>query len=228
MKAAPKTLRSATRKELLAENAQLRREIDHRVRNSLQVVASLVEVTSRSSTEPAAIAVLHMLKARIAAMVAVYRTLDDVPHRATVDMGETLQDLALQVVETISDRQLRPAVKVDAKGVVLPLDDAMPLALMVIEVLLATAIDSEIGSPTAVISLTRDAIQATLRVEMAARACRPGGVLLGEPTLHMVQALARQLGGPLRIEQNRDQDITLEVTFPVREIDRLTKAPPGG
>ncbi|OYU71122.1 MAG: hypothetical protein CFE28_14650 [Alphaproteobacteria bacterium PA2] len=217
---------TASREDLLAENAHLRREIDHRVRNSLQVVASLIDVTSRSSTEPAARSVLAMLRARVSGMIAVYRTLDDVPHRAMVDMGETLQDLALQVVETISDRPVRPAVKVSAEGVVLPLDDAMPVALMVIEVLLAAAIDTGMNSPTALVALTRDLDQATLRVDLAGRSEAPGQLVMGEPALHMIQALARQLGGPLRIEQGIGQTLALEVTFPVRALTGLTKSPP--
>ena len=226
MKSARTPLRSATRKDLLAENAQLRREIDHRVRNSLQVVASLIEVTSRSNTEPAARAVLSMLRARVSAMIAVYRTLDDVPHRAIVDMGETLQDLALQVVETVADRPIRPDVKVDAAGVVLPLDDAMPVALMVIEVLLAAAIDVEMDSPTAVVALTRNLDKATLRVELAPRISGSGGFKLGEPTLHMIQALARQLGGPLTLEHGMDGKMILAVAFPVRNLGDLTEKPP--
>lgn len=226
MKSALSPPRSATRKDLLAENAHLRREIDHRVRNSLQVVASLIEVTSRSSTEPAARAVLSILRARVSAMIAVYRTLDDVPHRAIVDMGETLQDLALQVVETVADRPIRPAVKVDAAGVVLPLDDAMPVALMVIEVLLAAAIDVEMDSPTAVVALTRSLDKATLRVELSPRTHSAGGFKLGEPTLHMIQALARQLGGPLTLEHGVDGKLILNVAFPVRNLAGITEKPP--
>ena len=40
--------RAPSHAELLAENIKLRREIDHRVRNSLQVIASLIEVTARA------------------------------------------------------------------------------------------------------------------------------------------------------------------------------------
>lgn len=208
-----------TRAQLLAENHKLRREIDHRVRNSLQVVASLVDVTARTAIEPAALVVLDTLRARIAAMIAVYRTLDDAPHRANVNMDETLRDLVDQVSESRPNGALINEARILAEGVILPLDDAMPVALMVIEVLLASALHVDIGSigPSATVDLTRNGDEAILRIHLINAVGDALMPRLSEDARQIMEALARQLGGPLLIDNDEGVTRTIEVRFPVRD-----------
>ncbi len=217
---APGAGKPPTRAQLLAENLTLRREIDHRVRNSQQVVASLVDVTARRATEPAAQVVLNILRARISAMIAVYKTLDDVPHRALVRMDDTLRDLADQVADNSGAGASRNEARIEADGISLPLDDAMPVALMVIEVLLATALHAAPNSagPTSTVSLTREGGEALLRIDLL----NPKGDAL-MPKLSvdaraMMEALARQLGGPLSIDNDEGVTRTITVRFPVRDL----------
>ena len=209
-----------TRAQLIAENRKLRREIDHRVRNSLQVVASLVEFTARGAAEPAALAVLDVLRARLSAMIAVYRTLDDSPHRATVNMDETLRDLVQQNAGSNASGNAKPDARIDAAGIKLPLDDAMPVASMVIEVLLATALQADWDSPgpSATVTLTReggDALLEILLVNPVGDALMP---LLSSGARQMMEALARQLGGPLIVDNDDGISRTIGVRFPVREL----------
>ncbi len=209
-----------TRAQLVAENLKLRREIDHRVRNSLQVVASMVDVTARGAVEPSALAVLETLKARISAMISVYQTLDDVPHRAIVNMDETLRHLVDQVGETSLGGAMKSEAQVQAQGVHLALDDAMPVALMVIEVLLASALNvgADASAPSATVTLTREDDDALLRIHLI----NPAGVALmpklsGEAQ-RIMAALARQLGGPLVVDNDEGSTRTIEVRFPVRDL----------
>lgn len=207
-----------TRAQLLAENVQLKREIDHRVRNSLQMVASLVDVTARAAVEPAAVAVLEILRGRISAMIAVYRTLDDAPHRALVNMGETLRDLVDQVAENSAISALKNEAQIQADGVILPLDDAMPVAMMVIEVLLASALhaDPHAIGPSSTVALTQEGDGALLRIHMVNPQGEALMPLLSNDARLMMEALARQLGGPLIVSNDEGLTRTIEVRFPVR------------
>ena len=218
----PATARRAspTRAQLIAENLKLKREIDHRVRNSLQVVASLVEFTSRAAAEPAALAVLDVLRARLSAMIAVYRTLDDSPHRATVNMDETLRDLVEQNAGNNASGNAKPDARIDAAGIKLPLDDAMPVALMVIEVLLATALQADWDSagPSATVTLTREAGDALLQIHLVNPVGDALMPLLSSGARQMMEALARQLGGPLIVDNDDGISRTISVRFPVREL----------
>ena len=208
-----------SRAQLLAENIQLKREIDHRVRNSLQVVASLVDVTARAAVEPAALAVLDVLRGRISAMIAVYRTLNDAPHRALVNMGDTLRDLIDQVAENSASGALKNEAQIQADGVILPLDDAMPVALLVIEVLLASALHAEPNSigPSSTVALTREGGGALLRIHMVNPQGEVRMPLLSKDARLMMEALARQLGGPLIVSNDEGATRTIEVRFPVRD-----------
>lgn len=207
--------RAPTHAELLAENTKLRREIDHRVRNSLQVVASLIDVTARASVEPAALAALDILRARVSGMIAVYRTVNEAPHRAIVKMDETLRDLALHAVD--SGVIGTPSnVQVLADGVVLLLDDAMPVALLVIEVLLSSGAGEPDAGPAVTVTLTREGANATLRIDLTRPDVHGQLPAVAEPARHMMEALARQLGGPLKIDDDDGDTRTVEVRFPVR------------
>lgn len=219
---APRAGRSPgpTRAELLAENQKLRRDIDHRVRNSLQVVASLIDMTARAAVDPAALAVLQVLRARLSAMIAVYRTLDDVPHRAIVNMDETLRHLVDQVSDTSLGGAMKHEARIQAQGVLLALDDAMPVALMVIEVLLASALNVDIDStgPTATVGLIRDGDEALLRIHLINAAGDALMPRLSGDALRIMKALAQQLGGPLMVDNDEGVTRTIEVRFPVRGV----------
>lgn len=205
----------ATYEQLLAENIKLRREIDHRVRNSLQVVASLIDVTARASAETAALDVLDILRARVSAMIAVYRTVDEAPHRAIVKMDETLRDLALQAADNGAAAPRN--VRVLADGIVLPLDDAMPVAQMVVEVLLSSGVSASESGTAVTVALTREAADATLRIDLSNPDDHRQLPAVADSARHMMEALARQLGGPLRIEDVAGDTRTVEVRFPVRK-----------
>lgn len=209
-----------TKAQLLVENGRLHREIEHRVRNTLQVVASLIDVTARSAGDRSALSVLEALRARVTAMIMVYQTLDDTPHRAAIDMDEALRGLALEVIDAGVLPGPRRIIDVHSQGVNLALDDAIPLTLMVVEVLLATASDVDIegdASPVSIV-LSRDVNEGSLRIELDAKQPGPGRVAWPQATQLMMAALARQLGGPLQIDVLQDVTQAVEIRFPVRTL----------
>ena len=108
-------------------------------------------------------------------------------------------------------------VRVLADGVVLPLDDAMPVALMVVEVLLSSGIGSPEAGPVVTVALTRQDADATLRIDLTKPDDQGRLPAVADSTRHMMEALARQLGGPLMIEEAAADKRTVEVRFPVRK-----------
>ena len=211
---------SLSHAELLVENSRLQREIEHRVRNTLQVVSSLIDVTSRSVGVRSALTVLEVLRVRVTAMIMVYQTLDDAPHRATVNMEETFRSLVLHVAESRVFGTPLQIVSVHAKDVSLPLDDAIPLALLVVEVLLATVADLDVvdASPAVSIGLTRDEDRVNVRRDIAGGRTGAGDQIWGESIRVMIEALARQLGGPLDIHTEKDAISAVGIRFPLRDI----------
>ncbi|MGC1504353.1 MAG: histidine kinase dimerization/phosphoacceptor domain -containing protein [Sulfitobacter sp.] len=99
------------RKRLLEEKA-LRSEMDHRVRNSLQTIASVMRVASRSITDPEAVDVLSIVERRLSSVASLHSELMSSDGRESVDtqaylarVARLLQDVAPDnisvIVETI-------------------------------------------------------------------------------------------------------------------------------
>ncbi|MCX7359463.1 MAG: hypothetical protein NT015_15150 [Alphaproteobacteria bacterium] len=96
--------------ELLAENARLRvlcveandlatrhqlalREGDHRIKNSLQIVASLMGMQERRETNPLARAALHTATARIHAVSRIHDALQLNGSRNVVQLGTLVETM---------------------------------------------------------------------------------------------------------------------------------------
>jgi two-component sensor histidine kinase len=80
---------------LLAEKELLVKEVHHRVKNSLQVVASLVSLQSNRLQDPAQKAVFSALRQRITAISLVHEKLYGQSSEVRPDLGEYLLDLLL-------------------------------------------------------------------------------------------------------------------------------------
>nr|WP_306264875.1 histidine kinase dimerization/phosphoacceptor domain -containing protein [Pararhizobium sp. IMCC3301] len=88
------------RKRLQIE-VSLRQEIDHRVKNSLQTIASILRVSTRQVTDEAAIEILQLVERRLNSVAALHVELMGKDENSGVDAGHYLrrvQDLLQQVM----------------------------------------------------------------------------------------------------------------------------------
>lgn len=91
--------READRAAGLAQtNALMFHELQHRVSNNLQVMASLLKLQRRNVTDPAAKAALDAASARLDIVGKVQRRLHD-PNRQEVDLASFLAEMVPDVVE---------------------------------------------------------------------------------------------------------------------------------
>ena len=129
--------------ELEASNAELKaaldqrdlllREVYHRVKNNLQVVDSLVVLQSRQLTDPAAVAALDELRNRIYALGLVHQQLMESSDLRTFDIAPFLRELSNNIVRGGSNGGVELEVK--AETLVVGLDFAIPLGMLVTELL---------------------------------------------------------------------------------------------
>lgn len=132
---------------LRVENTALRRELHHRVRNNLQTVASLVELTAREAAKDDVEAAFAALSARIAAIAAVYQIVEEPTHLAAVDISDVIKVLLTPTLRSLAMDALDPLVAVTVDPVVLTLDEAIPVALFVNEALhSANLLGPQVGS----------------------------------------------------------------------------------
>lgn len=95
------------RKRLRAEEA-LRNEIDHRVKNSLQTIASITRVATRAVNDPKAVEVLDLVVRRIGAVASLHTELMGREGQGIVEaktylerVGQLLRDVSPDNVEVI-------------------------------------------------------------------------------------------------------------------------------
>jgi PAS domain S-box-containing protein len=117
----------------LREKEVLLQEIHHRVKNNLQIISSLLDMQSLSVQEPAARQVLQDSRSRVRAMALVHESLYRSPDLATVDVADYIGRVASQLFRLYGGLEGGIELDVQARGVSLNIDTAIPCGLIVNE-----------------------------------------------------------------------------------------------
>lgn len=143
--------------EKLRTSDILLRELQHRVRNNLQMITALIRLEARNARNGDPVEQLQRLAGRIEAMEALYRSLEQSGTAAEVDLGAYLSQVASAVMRAQAVEGIRLDLKVDAYPV--SINVAMPTGLLVNELLtnsLKHAFEEGKGGTITVQSLTDD------------------------------------------------------------------------
>jgi PAS domain S-box-containing protein len=191
----------------LAEKEILLREIHHRVKNNLQIISSMLNLQSERTDDAATREVFQESEVRIRAMALVHEQLYRSGDLAHVDLAKYLDTLAQQVIRYFGHGEYRVEVKVDESIRVVGVDHAIPIGLIVNE-LIANAVQH--GFSTRSKGLVR--VELTSTREGRKLTIMDDGDGLPEAVdieasdslgLKLVLALAEQLGG--RFEMTNDK-----------------------
>jgi PAS domain S-box-containing protein len=117
----------------IREKDMLLREIQHRVKNNLQMITTLIRLEARRSSGGAAAAPFDRLAGRIEALALLYQSLSDVGDNSEIDLGVYLSQIASAVMRSHAIEGIRLDLKVDAYPV--SVNVAMPTGLVVNELL---------------------------------------------------------------------------------------------
>jgi PAS domain S-box-containing protein len=110
----------------------LLKEIQHRVKNNLQLITALIRLEARTEHSEDK-ATLDRLAGRIEALQFLYQALSADPSGQEIDLGQYLSQIAAGVMRAHAVEGIRLDVKVETARV--PLNVAMPLGLAVNELL---------------------------------------------------------------------------------------------
>ncbi|WP_165933767.1 sensor histidine kinase [Aquabacter spiritensis] len=195
-------------REGLAEKTALVREIHHRIKNSLQVVVSLLSLYGSGVRGEEDRRRFDHLRMRVNTLAVVHRILYEANEGSEVRSRELLRELAA-LLEVAVDRNV--LIVVDAEDLALPTDLAVPLALLLTEVVLILA-DGEAGSPTHMaIRGMEETGMLVLRIDISATLSEE----LGETRAPLAHGFARQLGGTITTTVTPSGS-QVEVRFPPR------------
>ena len=193
-------------------NQLLLKEVNHRVNNSLALVASMLHL--KSATVSAEVKVhLDEASGRIAAIARAHQRLYQTEMFEKIDLGPYIEDICQSVSESLPDCVLH--VKADS-GIEIPLDQAIPVALLVNELITNSAKYSyPNGSCEAWIEVAQTDFSISVSVRDQGAGLPPDFEATSRKGLgmRMIKAFAIQLGGNLEIRRH-DPGVEFILMFP--------------
>jgi two-component sensor histidine kinase len=201
-----------------ARIAALLQELSHRIKNNLQIIVSMVSLEARSQKTRDGKIALESVSHRIAALGRLYAALGETDSVEEVDADTYLETLCRNLIESVQkENDIAIALKTDIERERLPADRAIPLGLIVNE-LVTNAVKYAFPSETSgsiLVALKRSPGELRLTVADDGKGVDPGRTDSGSGG-RLVEAFARQLGG--RIERESGASGTaVRLTLPWRE-----------
>ena len=114
----------------ISEKEALLREIHHRVKNNMQIISSLINLSSRNLTDPSTLAILRDVKGRIRTMSMIHEKLLRSEDLARIDFGEFLNDLAIHYFQYYRADPGRIELSTEAEPVRLSIETAVPCGMI--------------------------------------------------------------------------------------------------
>ena len=202
-------------KQAVADKDMLLREIDHRVRNSIAMVASLLSMQGGASTSTAVKQALEVASARLVAIARIHERLYKGTEVGVVEFGTYLEEICRDLESSLGHGEM--TLEMSVASLDLPVDQAIPLGLIANE-LVTNAFKHCGGGATVIrVNLKVDQSQLTLSVADTGAgmtddydpAIRSG---LG---MRVIDMLVRQLMGRLD-RPAAGEAASFSVTVPIR------------
>lgn len=152
----------------LLEKDLLLREVQHRVKNNLQMIAALIRLEARTVSSEELRAPFNRLAGRIEALHLLYQTLANDKHDGAgdmVDLGAYIGSIASAVMKSHAVEGIRLDLRLDAYPV--SLNVAMPAGLVVNELLTNALKYAFVGRDGGTITLHSVVEEGTCRVAVA-------------------------------------------------------------
>lgn len=213
--------------DLLAQKETLLQEMQHRVANSLQIIASILLLKARTVQSDETRLHLQDAHRRVMSVAAVQQHLQATGHGEQFPIVPYLSRLCETLAASMigEDRPIKVEVRVGAADV--SSTEAVSIGLIVTE-LVINALKHAFGQPSAtgVIVVSYEVAEASWRLTVSddGVGLPEGGLQKAIPGLgtSIVQALARQLDGHVEIYRTIPHGMTVSIThasFPARLLD---------
>jgi two-component sensor histidine kinase len=202
----------------VAQQELLTQEVHHRVKNNLQIVASLLNLQAGRIRQPEARAEFASARDRIRALATLHRHLYQQGELHTIDMPAFLKELCGQLFQAMGEAEgTRIALRIEASPLQLHSDQAVPLALIVTETV-SNALKYAFPAGrrgTVRVVLTSDGETASLVVEDDGIGMQPSTGPQDGIGITLIRGFARQLGAELEVREEGGVRYALQI--PVRQ-----------
>lgn len=192
----------ARREEALREKELLLKEVHHRVKNNLQVVASMLGLQAGKARDPDARGMLMNCRQRVMSMALVHERLYGAGDLRRIDLGGLVRDIAAMLLGASPQAVLD--AKFEIEPIVVDIETAFPASLVVNELIANSLKHAFVGRARGVVEISV-LLESEQRVRISVADDGVGGVTLamfeGGATLGatIVRSLVRQLDGELTV-----------------------------
>jgi two-component sensor histidine kinase len=203
----------------LAEKDVLLKELQHRVKNNLQMITALIRMEARNAQHPDEGERFNRLAGRVDALTILYRSLSDTNAEETVDLGTYVSQIASAVMAAHAVQGIRLDMKVDTWPV--SVNIAMPVGLVVNE-LMTNALKHAFNG--------RDGGEIILRCVVNDAGCRisvaDDGIGLSNPSdwprrgklsAMIVQSIKQNARADVQVESTSGMGMKVTIVFEKRE-----------
>ncbi|WP_172899876.1 sensor histidine kinase [Bradyrhizobium erythrophlei] len=194
-------------------NQLLLKEVNHRVNNSLALVASMLHLKAATVEDDVKV---HLDEAshRITAIARAHQRLYQTEMFEKIELGPYLEDICQSFSKSMPNCHLHVST---AAGIEVPPDQAIPVALLVNELITNSA---KYGHPNSKCEVWIEVVRADAKISVSVRDKGIGLPPNFESTSHkglgmrLINAFAAQLGGKLVIRRHAP-GVEFVLTFPI-------------
>ncbi|HWL00273.1 MAG TPA: sensor histidine kinase, partial [Parapedobacter sp.] len=122
-------------KQANKQNELLLREIHHRVKNNLQIINSLLSLQSRKTDNPDVIAMMRESTSRIYSIALIHNKLYEQQSISQLDIQDYIEQLGAHLLSIYNFRDKNVRFEVSAHEVLLDIDTAIPVGLILTELI---------------------------------------------------------------------------------------------
>jgi two-component sensor histidine kinase len=206
-------------RDALDQKALLIKEIHHRVKNSLQIVMSLLSLQASRLRDPGARDAVEQARTRVNALALVHRMIYELDRDGTVDLRSLLSEVVEQLHQGFGGDRRRLRVRLEVQPCRTSADLAIPLTLFAIEALTNVykhGFDDGRTNGNITVSL---APTHTGRLKLTVQDDGKGIPLDTEPKelgtgARLMAALANQVGGEVSTRRYASGGTIVELEFP--------------
>ncbi|WP_242650546.1 sensor histidine kinase [Cognatiyoonia koreensis] len=209
--------------DMVREKNILLKEVHHRVKNNLQMIASIMNMQIRTATHDETVENLQKIQDRVTNLASIHRDLYTSPKGGRVDVGELIKRNVEQTIELSPIDRSQLDLRLDIDSVLLLPDQAVPLSLLAAETMTNAVkfMRAPVDGPSVLdVSLKSTGNTCAFKISNTTESIPDeiGGGVGGK----LIRAFATKLGAELETH-NQDGLFTLSLTFTVAEFEIETQ-----
>ncbi len=200
---------------LIEKERALTREIHHRIKNNLQITSSLLNLQAKRAVTEREQSIFFEVQQRISALSLIHAELYNSDDIRYVDLGSMVRRLCVSTAQGLRDSGSLVNLDLDVSDIMVLTDTAVPLALLIAELLHYAALQELEGEDKTDISVELKESGKNIQLTLSCSSSFASGIETSTDTsisaITLINGLVKQLSGRYVI---KDEGRTFEVLVP--------------